>query len=562
MKKLRWQIFIVLLALAAIAVLLLGRQPVIQSAAPEPVKGGVYTEALIGQMGRLNPVLDAFNAADREVNRLLYSSMLRHDSRGLPQPDLAESWGISKDGTVYNFALRNDIYWHDGEPVTSTDIEKTILFLQDEDIPLPEDVKAFWNEVEVKALDPQNIQFVLPEPYAPFLDFLTFGVLPAHLTDGLSGAALIDAAFNLSPVGSGPYRFERFLVEDGEIAGVVLTASEIYYVQRPFIDQIVFRYYPDAQSAMEAYQEGEVLGIGRVPTDILDAALREPNLNVYSGRLPQFSLIFINLDSEQAPFLQDPQVRQALMLGLNRQKLIDRLLGGQAIIADGPIFPATWAYFDGIPHVDYDPDEAVQILKNAGYVIPAEGGRVRANEDGALAFELLYPDTELGAAMASEIQESWARIGVAVDVIPVQLTDLIGEHLSTGNYAAALVDLDLSATPDPDPYLFWHQTQIQGGQNYARWDDRQVSEYLEQARVTLDLEERSRLYRNFQVLFGRELPALPLFYPVYTYAVDNQIQGIQLGPLYDPSDRFASVHDWFLLARAGVETTPELTVTP
>ena len=98
MKKLRWQLFIVLLALVAITVLLLGRQPVIQAVEPEPVTGGVYTEGLVGAMGRLNPIHDVYNPADRDVTRLLYSSLVRFDSRGLPNPELAESWQLSSDG--------------------------------------------------------------------------------------------------------------------------------------------------------------------------------------------------------------------------------------------------------------------------------------------------------------------------------------------------------------------------------------------------------------------------------------------------------------------------------
>jgi peptide/nickel transport system substrate-binding protein len=117
------------------------------------------------------------------------------------------------------------------------------------------------------------------------------------------------------------------------------------------------------------------------------------------------------------------------------------------------------------------------------------------------------------------------------------------------------VDLNLARYPDPDPYPFWHQTQITGGQNYSKWDDRQASEYLEQARVVVDLAERTRLYRNFQVRFNQELPALPLFYPVYNYAVDKEVQGVRMGPLFDSSDRLTTLPSWFLIARRTVVET-------
>jgi peptide/nickel transport system substrate-binding protein len=125
------------------------------------------------------------------------------------------------------------------------------------------------------------------------------------------------------------------------------------------------------------------------------------------------------------------------------------------------------------------------------------------------------------------------------------------EHLSLRDYETALVDINFTRSPDPDPYPFWSQAQIQSGQNYAEWDNRSASEFLEQARMTVDLGERERLYRNFQVLFMRELPSLPLFYPVYTYAVTEDLNGINLGPLFEPSDRFNNVHDWYILSTTG-----------
>ena len=121
------------------------------------------------------------------------------------------------------------------------------------------------------------------------------------------------------------------------------------------------------------------------------------------------------------------------------------------------------------------------------------------------------------------------------------------------------MDLNLSRTPDPDPYPFWHQAEATGGQNYSQWDNRAASEYLEQARVTADYSLRTRLYRNFQVVFAKELPALPLFVPVYSYGVDAQVQGVQIAPLYDSADRLATFTQWFLITRRALQ---EETATP
>jgi len=177
----------------------------------------------------------------------------------LPQGNLAESWGISQDGTAYNFSIQPKAVWHDGEPVTSDDVAFTVNYLRSDELPLPEDLRALWKQVEVKILDEKTLQFHLPEPFAPFLDYLSFGVLPKHLLEGVSPAQLVDAEFNLKPVGTGPYRFDHLISEQGQVKGVVFSAFKDYYLNRPFIDEIVFRYYSDPKAALTAYQQGEVL---------------------------------------------------------------------------------------------------------------------------------------------------------------------------------------------------------------------------------------------------------------------------------------------------------------
>lgn len=543
-----------LLALVAIGVLLLSQQPTSTSGPQEgenPVAGGIYTEALIGSLGRLNPVLDAYNPVDRDVNRLLFSGLITHDSRGLPHGDLAETWGISQDGKAYSFAIRANASFHDGTPVTSEDILYTIELMRSPDVPTPDDIRQFWEQVDVQIIDEKTIQFRLPEPFAPFLDYLTFGVLPRHSLEGIAPGQMIDAPFNLSPVGSGPFRLESVDAQDGQVLGVTLRAFTEYYGTVPFLEKVVFRYYPDESAALAAYQRGEVLGISQITQNTLSEALRLPELNLFTSRLPRLSLIYLNLDDPALPFFQDATVRRALLTGLNRRWIVDRLLGGQGIIAHGPIFSDSWAYYEGIERIEFDTDAAIALLKQAGYAVPAEGGNVRAKDGVLLSFEMVHPEGELYTAIAQRVQQDWARLGVQVDLLALPYDQVITDYLEPREYQAALVDLNFLRSPDPDPYPFWHQAQISAGQNYSQWDDRQVSEYLEQARVNDDFNERLKRYRNFQVRFAAELPALPLFYPVISYGVDQRVKGVSVGPLYDFSDRFNTIASWYMLTGAG-----------
>src|SRR5512146_3449595 len=157
MKRLRWQILVVLATVILVAVLLLSQQPIVSSNVTQAAAGGVYTEGLAGALGRLNPLLDWNNPADRDVDRLIFSGLVKFDAHGLPQADLAEAWGTSPDGTIYNFSIRSNAVWQDGKPVTSDDVIFTINLIKTSSL-FPEDVRELWKQIAVKRLNDKNIK--------------------------------------------------------------------------------------------------------------------------------------------------------------------------------------------------------------------------------------------------------------------------------------------------------------------------------------------------------------------------------------------------------------------
>jgi peptide/nickel transport system substrate-binding protein len=432
--------------------------------------------------------------------------------------------------------------------LTTDDIVFTVGVLSQGGDLIPDDLSTFWSTIKVIKLDDTHLQFILPEAYAPFLDYLTFGVLPQHIFTGMTYDQIVGSTYNLQPIGSGPYRFKNIQVDGTSIIGITLEANTEYYDGSPYIDEIVFRYYPDAKTAYQAYLDGYVQGINEVTSDILPEVLQNQDLALYSARKPQISMILLNLDSDAVSFFQDAKIRKALLLGINRKLLISKVFNGQAIQANGVIFPGTWAYLDSIPSMDYNPDQAKDLLKQEGYVVTGDTNPVRTKGDVKLKFVLSYPDDDLHRQIAESIQADWKALDIDVTLEAVPAAQFVNDKLVSHGYQAALVDINLASSPDPDPYPFWDQSQIAGGQNYSQWNDRTVSDTLEQARVSTSMVERTRLYHNFQYLFADQLPALPLYYPVYNYAVTKEVQGISIGPLFNTSDRFAYVTDWYMLA--------------
>ncbi len=563
MRHLRWQALIALLGLLLAAGLLAGQgragPEALPTAAPQP--GGTYSEALIGAPRALNPLLDAYNPVDRDIDRLIFSGLTRFDSFGRPIPDLAY-WNVSADQLTYTFILKPGLTWHDGRPVTAADVDFTVRLMQSPDYPGPPDLSQFWRGVSVAISGTQIVEFALTEPFAPFLDYTAFGLLPQHLLDDAAPARLADQAFNLRPVGTGPFLFDRWLVEGGQITGVVLTAFPGYAGQRPNFDQVEFHFYLDEAAAFEAYQAGQVLGVSRLGEGQLPTALRLPALGLHTTLRPEYSAILLNLRDETLPFFREKKVRQALLFGLNRERMVADLLGGQAVVAASPVVPGSWAHNPALSAQPYDPAQAVGLLESAGWLFP-EGALagtesyVRQKDGVSLAFALTVTDAPLDQAVAQSAQTTWAALGIRVIVQTVPAERLQADHLEPRAFQAALVTYDLTGTPDPDPYPFWHETQVESGQNYAGLNDRSISQYLEQARIIGDIEARARLYQSFQSRFADQVPALLLFYPVYTYGVDRQVGGVRIGALTEPSDRFQTLADWFLESRrAVVETTP------
>lgn len=563
MKRLRWQLITIFLAGLVVGILLLSDSSTssIQVFESHPATGGIYREGLVGEIQRLNPLLSWYNDVDADLCRLIFSRLVSDDTRGNPQGDLAIDWGISMDGTIYNVAINPDAMWHDGQPVTADDVIFTYELLREGTGYVPSDLINFWNTVKINPVDRKTVQFVLEEAFSPFLDYLNVGILPKHIYGGLSFTDMVESKINIQPIGSGPFRLKELVQSNGKITGVILENNQAYYGKRPYLDEIQFTYYSDSGLAYQAYQQGLIDGISYISGDVLNWVLSDENLNLYTARRPVLSMVFFNLDNRNVEFLQSKQVRNALMTGLNRERIVSRILAGQAIIANSPILYGNWAYTSEAAIPEFNTEKAIEMLVKEGYILASEQERVRTKEftsvDGnterkALSFTLVYPDDDLHRKVAEQIQQDWGNINVLLNLEAVSYDNLINHILPDREYDAALVDLNLSQIPDPDPYPFWDQTQISSGQNYSQWNNRTISQYLETARVETDRAERARLYKNFQILFMEELPCLPLYNPVYNYPVSAKVSGVSIGPIYTSSDRFLNISDWYMVSRSTV----------
>jgi peptide/nickel transport system substrate-binding protein len=545
-RHIRWQILLILLGILLVGILLT-YLAVNYTTVIRPGRGGTYVEGIAGFPRYLNPLFSGYSEVDRDICALLFGGLTRLNEQGEVEPDLARAWDMSPDGLTYTFYLRSNAYWHDGVPVTAADVLFTIGLLQSPDFSGPADLgSSIWRAVTVEEVDQRTVRFVLNEPYAPFLDYTTVGLLPAHRLQGVQAADLPTLDFD--PIGNGPFRVAESEIDEetGTVTSLLLERASRYYRARPYLERIQFRFYPSWRAVLNGYEAGEVEGVGRIPLAILERVSDLPSLNLFSTYTAEYGLVFLNLARSDLPFFQEAEVRQALMYALDRQRIIDEVLDGQALVAHSPFILGTWAYKENVQRYEYAPDQANGLLNSSGWIQLAADDGLRNKRGHRLAFTLLTSSEPERLGIAELLVEQWSTLGISV-TIQTGSPPEIRQALISRDFEAILLNVDWAG--DPDPYSFWHETQITDGQNYAGFVHRRASEVMEQARIAIRRDKRELLYDEFQDIFAQEMPALLLYVPVYTYGVDQRVHDVQVGPLMDPPDRFRTISDWWIVPR-------------
>jgi len=326
-----------------------------------PSLGGSYTEAVVGSPELINPLFATLNDADRDIVRLVYSGLMRFNKSGVLVPDLAANVRVNDTNTVYTFELRKDVVWHDEEPFTARDVEFTFDMIQDERVGSP--LFASFQNVEVQVLDDFTVEFTLQESFAPFLQSLTIGILPEHIWSSIEPERFSLAQRNLQPVGTGPFVFSR-LTKDatGAIYEYELKRFERYYRELAYISTFTFVYYPVYEGdigAIRALREQSVDGLHFVPSDLRDQADRR-HVRLYTLQLPQYTALFFNPTRETS--LVDGDVRHALSIAIDKDRLVREALQGEGTVLEGPILPGFPGFVEGMEKISYNISEANILL--------------------------------------------------------------------------------------------------------------------------------------------------------------------------------------------------------
>ncbi len=502
---------------------------------PSPSRGGTLTEGIVGTPRFINPVL-AISDADRDLTALIYSGLLRATPEGEYVPDLAQEYSVSDDGLIYTALLREGIVFHDGTPVTAEDIVFTVRKAQAAAIKSP--LRANWDSVTVEAPDARTVRFTLPAPYAPFIENLTLGILPAHLWEGVAEEEFPFSELNTDPVGSGPYKVESIARSQGGIPSVyTLRANDSYALGEPYLSRLRLNFYQNEAALAKALKDKEVesgSGLSQAGVEGLKEAPKTTSLNRVFG-------VFFN--QNQSEVLRNKTVREALSLAIDRQLLVEEVLGGFGTPLVGPVPPSL--LHTPVPTRTEDPvAQAQQMLLDAGWRL--EGTTLVRGEDDEveqLSFSLSTGNVPELRRAAEYVRDVWGRMGAQVEVHIYEAGDLSQNVIRPRKYDALLFGEVIGR--ELDLYAFWHSSQRNDpGLNIALYANVTADAALETMRQTQDDARRLELYQEFLGEIEADIPAVFLYAPDFVYSVPNDLNGITLGLVETPSDRFLSITQW------------------
>lgn len=515
-----------------------------------PDYGSKFIEGVVGKPRYINPLLSQASDTDRDLVSLVYSGLLEYNGEGKIVPDLAQSYEISSDGLSYTVYLKESAYWHDGKRVTADDIIFTIHTAQSSDYGSPQRIN--WQGVQVEKVNDLAVMFKLQNRYAQFLNNLTVRILPKHIWEDIKPINFALSEFNLKPVGSGPYKFERLKKDkEGELQSYRLSSNKDFYNKRPFINEIEIKFYNSEEEMIAAYNRSEISSLSFVSPDNLETVKFKQRLNLRELKLPRYFAVFFN--QNKSTVLSDKNVRLALSHGTDKGDLIKNVLNGRGVAVYSPMIGGVLDIPNNVKKYEYDKELAKKILETAGWLAgpkpQGDGGLkiedgILSKKDQKLSIEITTSTWPELTKVVKILKEQWGALGVDV-TIEVLPTPELQQAIKDRNYESLLFGAVLNI--DPDPFSLWHSSQKRDpGLNLSLYDNKSADTLLEDARQTLNPLERAKKYDDFQKLIIEDLPALFLYNPLYVHGQAKKVRGANGKLISLPSDRFINVEGWYI----------------
>lgn len=507
-----------------------------------PVDGGTLNLSMFSApKGVFNPILYE-DQYDSNVVGLVFDGLLMNDEKLQWICNLCQSYSISDDNKTVTFKLRSGVKWHDGQPFTSHDVAFTftamlhpdytgvrtgdysalagVQKMLDERDDLDSQVKDkkitdadaakkkmdSWNawlngggKKAINVIDDLTISFSTDEPYAPLLQSLAMSIIPEHIYKTTEIGKMQDNPAIKAPIGTGPYKF----VEYKKDQYVKLVKYDGYHLGKPHIDTIVYKIV-NQDVAIGQLSSGELDYVNLNPSDV-DLVKNDKNIRIESR--PDFGYQYMGINFDN-PILKDKLVRQAIMYGIDRKSMVDRLLKGYGTVMNSHMPPVLWAYdASQLNSYNYDQKKAADLLAQAGWKDKNADGYL--TKDGkVLEFTLKYPTgNKVREASAPLIQANLKDIGIKVNLQQMEFSSLATEVFDKRNMDAWLMGWSLSIDPDPGAIFL---TDNKWGK-VTGWTNPHSEDLIKQGVKVIKVEQRKPIYVEWAKILNDELPYIFLY---------------------------------------------------
>lgn len=491
-----------------------------------PGKGGILSVAIESGIDVLDPHKHGgwmtFRVVRNIFEGLVDRDLSQSDVAYCPiVPCLAESWEISPDGRTYTFYLRQGVKFHDG-----TDFDAEAAKFNVERMTNPEapqyDPKAahysifMWRYLkEAEVVDASTVNIHLSEPFSDFLPLLTEGGLgSATMLSPTSWQRYGNDGIKDHPIGTGPFK----LVERGKKGEVVLEKNYDYWGELPFLDKLVFRPIPDSATRVAALQLGEVDLIFVPPPDTIEM-LEKAGFIVIQGPVPHIWFIYLNMRSTT---MQDPRIRQAINMAIDKERMAKELLRGSAKVAHGLPAPGSPSYDPGFVRYQYSPSKARELLVEAGY---PEGFTMTLQTSTAGSGQLIP------IQMAEWIRHDLAKVGIECKL---DLHEWIGYiQMWAKGIPDGVQANQISWGMSSDYWLeivAHSKNCAPNGRNSGYFSNEIVDELLDKARVEYDEQRRIALYRKASSVIVEDAAYVPIVNDLAPIVMHKKVKGFSHAP--------------------------------
>jgi len=495
--------------------------------------GSTLTVGLLSEPATLNPVVATSNETKDIVWRLFLKLLDEKPDYLTFEPRLARAWEFSEDSLAVTFYLRDDVRWTDGTPVTAEDVRFTWQ--------LQTDTLVAWRSRSLKqhitnaeVVDRNTVTFHFDQRYPYQLMDANDGViLPKHLLEKVPRDQLRDHPFGRNPVGNGPYKLGRWEPEQF----IELVRNPDYYeAGKPAVGRVIYEFVPDMVTLMTRLKKGEIDLLESIPNDQVSGLAKSyPRLRIYS--YPSREYWFVSWNSRDDLF-NTAGVRRALTMAIDRREIIETLWGGRAGECKSPIHEGLWAFDGSIEPIPFDPDRARRELESLGW---SDGGSDGVLEKDGRRFEfemITNNSSQQRVDVATMVEAYLGKIGVKVNIHTMEFRAVV-DRLFSFEYGSCVLGWGTATKPDITSH--WHSSAIPpNGYNISSYDNPEVDDLIERARVELDRERARELWARVQRTVYEDQPFTFLLIPHEVTALDGRFCNVKPNAI----SFFYNLRDW------------------